>query len=188
MIEIEIRKVVEEVISEAKRKAEEILEEGGRERERILFEARKEVEMKKDEMQKEADLAVKKIETIEATKSRMDSKEILQKTRMKIIEDIYREFYGGLDVEGTLKSMHSIGIKSIKNAGAVYVSENDFEAAKRIFPDVKKSGIKGGIVIESADGRESVNLSMEVIDEIFRNRTFPGVYEILFGERKAKAK
>lgn len=188
MIEIEIWKVVEEVIGEAKRRSEEIVEEGRKEKERILFEARKEVEMKKEEMQKEADRTIKKMETIEATKSRMESKEILQNAKTKIIEGIYREFYGELDAEYVLKTMHSIGSKSIKNAGAVYVSEKDLDIAKRLFPNTKKSGIKGGIVIESADGRESVNLSMEVIDEIFRNRTFPGVYEILFEEKKAKAK
>jgi len=176
----EIKKIAVEVIKEANKKAIEIVEEGEKEKERILFEAKKEVEIKKEEIQRETEITLERLETIEMTKARMNSKEIIQKTKMRLIENIYHEFYSELDKEKTLKTMYDLARKHIKEVGLVYVSENDFDVAKKIFSNVKKGNIKGGLVVESKDGKESINLSMEIIDEIFKSRTFPKVYEMLF--------
>lgn len=176
----EIKKIVVEVVEEANKKAKEIIEEAEKEKERILFEAKKEAEIKKEEIQKEAEITLERLETIEMTKARMNSKEIIQKTKMRLIENIYHEFYSEIDKEKTLKTMHELAKKHIKEIGTVYVSENDFDVAEKIFSNVKKGNIKGGLVVENKDGKESINLSMEIIDEIFRSRTFPKVYEMLF--------
>ncbi len=179
---MEIKKVAEEIAGEAGKKAKEILEEGKKERESILGGAEKEAERKKEELQKEAQRTIEQIRVMETTKARMRSKEIMQKARMRALGDVYREFYSGLDRDKMLKALYDMGSRGVKDVGFVHVSQADVEAAKKLFPDVKAGNMKGGLIIESKDGSEYLNLSMEVIEEMMRQKTFKEVYKLLFGK------
>ncbi|MBI2971727.1 MAG: hypothetical protein HYY37_04900 [Candidatus Aenigmarchaeota archaeon] len=185
MIYIDIRKVADEIIREAEARAKELQDEGKRERERILAEARKEMAARKEELNRSAERAIEQARVREAAKARMKSKEIMHRALMDAIESLYKSFYAGLekDRDSTLGMLYELGKKDAGDIGTLYVAARDIEAAKKLFPVVKAAPIKGGVILESKDGSTTINLSMELIDEIIRSRTFGKVHAILFGKR-----
>lgn len=182
---MEIKNLVGEVEQEGEKRVEEILAEARNERERIISEARREIEKRKDELRREAELTLERSESAEMMKARMKANQILDSARMQAMERIYEEFYSSLDPAEILPPLHAIGAKSLGDVETVYVSAKDAEAAKKLFrgASIEAAGIKGGIILEKKGGSERVNLSMEVVGDLMRSRTFPALYRILFGEK-----
>ena len=183
MIEIEIENVSEEVLKEAKARADQILKEASVAREKMLAEARDEAEKMKDAMRSESEAAAERARAVEISKAKMNAKQLQHSAKIAAMNSIYDQFYAGIDREKLLKSLFDLGSRSF-DAGTLYEEEKALPVAKKIFPNAKPADIKGGLIIESRDGNESVNLSMEVIEELMKERTFSRVYSIVFGENK----
>ena len=178
-----MKDVSEEVLNEARGRAKALVDEGKQERARILEDAKRAAEERTRLMKEEAERTIALHATSEMTKGRMQAKEIIQRARMDVIADIYAQFYQSVDKEHLLPALHALGEKQVKDVGAVCVAKRDHELAKRLFPGVPvhEAPIKGGLLIESKDGNEVVNMSLDVLEELMQHNTMPAVYRLVFG-------
>lgn len=178
-----MKDVSEEVLNEARGRAKALVDEGKQERARILEEAKRAAGERKELMKGEADRTMAQHAASEMTRGRMKAKEIVQRARMDAIEDVYRQFYQSVDREKLLAALHALGEPQVRDVGAVCVSHRDVELAKKFFRvPVHEAPIRGGLLIESKDGHEVVNLSLEVLEELLQHSTMPAVYRLLFGK------
>ncbi len=180
-IAMEMEKVAEEIIKEAEKKAASIIDSGVSEKEKILDEARKRAALRKAEMKNNMDEFVTGLRTRELTKAKLAIKKRAQDTRNEILNSVYKRF-----MEELLKDRKSLIKKLMEmskgfDAKAVYVNKEDYKIAKELFSNVAVSDISGGIILENADSRETIDMRLERIGQLARDATIKDVSRILFG-------
>ena len=185
---MDLNKVVLEIINEGEKKANEILKEANKERERILNEAKASASDKKEEMRTAGNERIKQARTKEFAVSRIKAKKIEMGAKKDAIENVYKKFseniYGKIERKDLLKMLFDAG-KSQMKVDKVYVSAEDFEAAKKLFSvKVEKSNIDGGIILENNQSTERIDLSLSTLVENLKKDTMNDVAKMLFGDQK----
>ena len=183
---MELNNVVLEIINEAEKKANEIAKAADRERQKILDEARENIKRRKGEMKKNTEDRLKQARTKELAISRTNAKKIEMNAKKNIIEHVYRDFSQAIYSIGREKILMMLFKpgKAQIDVSKIYISNSDFEIAKKLFSDAKviKKDITGGMVLENSDGTEMLDLSLPTIVEDLEKETVNDVSKILFGE------
>lgn len=180
---MEMEKIAEEIIKEAEKKAASIIDSGVSDKEKILDEARKRAALRKAEMKNNMDEFVTGLRTRELTKAKLAIKKRAQDTRNEILNSVYKKF-----TEELLKDRKSLIKKLMEmskgfDAKTVYVNKEDYKVAKELFSNVavSESDISGGIILENAGSRETIDMRLERIGQLARDATIKDVSRILFG-------
>ncbi len=180
-IVMEMEKVAEEILKEAEKKAASVIDSGESEKEKVLDEARKRIALRKAEMKKNMDEFVSGLCIREMTKAKLAIKKRTQDARNEILDIVYKK-----SMEELLKDRKSLIKKLIEmnkgfDAKTIYVNKEDYKVAKELFGNVVVSDISGGIILENADSRETIDMRLERIGQLVRDATIKDVSRILFG-------
>ncbi len=177
-----IENVAEEILREAEKNAKTIVEEGEAGRKQLLEEARIRIKAKKDAIDKEFSDALQSVRTLENMKAKMAVKERILDGKKSMIDECFETALENMR-EDALQRLFDAG-KRMLEPGAAYVSPDDVEKARKLFHGVavKERNMKGGIVLESKDGKETVDLSLERLAEITKAVSLRDVSKILFGD------
>ncbi|UCC91932.1 MAG: hypothetical protein JSV39_01555, partial [Candidatus Aenigmatarchaeota archaeon] len=145
-------------------------------------------EMEK-EMESEMESEIKQIEMRNLTMRKTREKELLLKTKRDIMEGVYGKFLEylrnakGKEKEGIYRKLLALARKQMRSPKIMYVNPKDAGTAKRASRgvQVRKKGMEGGFMLESADGKEFVDFRFETLVELIRERTLKNTSKILFG-------
>mgnify|MGYP001615645626 CR=1 FL=1 len=177
-----IDNVADEIIKEAEKMAKAIVKEGEDIKIQTLEESRKKIKAEKEKIDREVAATLAGIKTRELMKAKMSVKESILNEKKNLIDGCFDAAAEKIK-DNILQRLFEIGKKSIEPK-AVYVNPDDVEKAKKLFRDVavKEKGIKGGIIMESKDGKEIIDMSLERLIEIARAKSLKNVSKILFGD------
>ena len=79
-----------------------------------------------------------------------------------------------------LATLFDVGKAKLGGTDRIYVNAADIEAAKKLCKDARAKNISSGIILEK--GSESVDLSMETLRVLLKQRTLKSVSNALFGD------
>ena len=176
-----IDNVADEIIKEAEKMAKAIVKEGEDIKIQTLEESRKKIKAEKEKIDREVAATLAGIKTRELMKAKMSVKESILNEKKNLIDGCFDAAAEKIK-DNILQRLFEIGKKSIEPK-AVYVNPDDVEKAKKLFNvTVKEKGIKGGIIMESKDGKEIIDMSLERLIEIARAKSLKNVSKILFGD------
>lgn len=172
------------IIKEAEDKAQAIHKKAQDARRIIFEEQKKRIELEKAGIKSRFEQNMLQMETKEMASARMEAKKQVLKEKERLIDSVYRNFFSELDKEVSseelLESLFKLGRSGLKSVENVYVNKKDAEIAKKFRVDVKTTNIRGGLILES--GNESIDMSIEVLENLLRQRTIKEVSRKMFGD------
>ncbi|MBI2076667.1 MAG: hypothetical protein HYT72_05470 [Candidatus Aenigmarchaeota archaeon] len=177
-----IDNVADEIIREAEKKAKAIAEEGDNIKNQTLDESRKKIKAEKGRIDRDMAETFEAIRIREMMKAKMSVKESILTQKKNLIDSCFDA--AAEKIKGdVLQKLFETGKKSIEPE-VVYVNSGDAEKAKKLFRgvSVKEKDIKGGIILESKDGKETIDMSLERLTEMARTKALKDVSKILFGD------
>ncbi len=175
-----LEKLAEDISRQSKSEAEKHIREGRGEASRIQEEARKAAEWKISGLKAENDAVLAMMRTKEIGIAEIERRKIILQKKEEALEALYRDFFSSGRAK-TFGTLCEIGRKLFPQAKAAFVSKKDMKAAKNLLKGlVIKESDREGLILESSDGKESLNLSMDAITEAFRARTMKKAYKLLF--------
>lgn len=183
-----LEKVVENIREEGRRQAEARLAEARKEAAAILADAEKQAASVRERRLadlKSAQDALQRREVaaaeLEAKKARLNAeKEVLARVREAVLDRL-----GKLPGDKRIQHIQSLVRTSSISGGKVLVAERDADAARKAGLAVAGTApVIGGVIIVSADGSTSEDLTYEtLLDEVW-GRSLHDVAGTLFGKAK----
>lgn len=170
-------------MNEAEEKASRIKEEGEERADEIIESAEEEAEQIREEAETEIEEEKKALRKKEISKAEMDAKKKIQHSRQKSVEEVFKAFEEELDnlSDSQLESF-------VENAKDKANFEVERIAGSREFEEFVETDFEEteeqGLLLESANGEKSLNLSFERIVEDFKRNYRGQVAEKLFDEVK----
>ncbi|MBI2675700.1 MAG: hypothetical protein HYX24_04540 [Candidatus Aenigmarchaeota archaeon] len=175
-----LEKLAEDISKESKSEAEKHIKEARQEALRLESESKNRLEEKKAELKREHDEMLSRAMAKEMGLAEIGRRKIVLQEKRKLVDSLYRDFLSSRKAQA-FEKLCEIGKKLFPQAKAAYVSRSDMKHAARLLPRIKiKESAMQGLVLESGDGKESLNLSMDVIMEAFKARTIKKAYQSLF--------
>ena len=183
-----LEEVANSVVEKGRREADLILKEGGKEVLRILSEADKEITATKQKQLAMANKEVKDLRARETSGMEMKvrrerlnaEREAFDRIRSKALADLLAASRPRKDaILGHLISK----AKRVIDSGQIYCNAQDAEFIKTHAGTLKFGGIidcNGGIVIESSDRKERVDLTYETMFDEVWDRELAQVHKIIF--------
>lgn len=188
---MELKNLEAEILRQAEGRAKAILREAESYRQDALSKSRERVMHLKAGLERQAGEQMEKLEVEQLTKARMQVKQKASLAQKQLVDSVYESFMKDLQSQKQrhihLKSFFDIAKKELGSVGAVYVNQQDMQAAKKLFKQVsiKPRAISGGLIAESPDSSCMVDLSFDALLEIARERSVSAVNQILFGNKNA---
>lgn len=175
-----LEKLAEEIGKGSKSEAEKHIKEARQEAMRLESESKSRLEEKLAKLKREHDEMLSRARSKETGLAEIERKKIVLQEKRELVDSLYRDFLSSRKTQ-TFEKLCEIGKKLFPQAKAAYVSRPDMKHAARLLPriKIKESGIQG-LILESSDGKESLNLSMVVVMEAFKARTMKKAYNALF--------
>jgi V/A-type H+-transporting ATPase subunit E len=180
-----LESVVKGILEAGRRESEEMVSEGKEEAKRILEEAKKQGTKKINESAEEAENTGKKKKVQDLARAELEVKRLVLEAQKDILDTVYSKALERLSAlssnEAILRHIlrsHSTDV----GAGRVFSNERDRMAVQSIagesFAGTKR--MLGGIVIESKDGKSTVDLTYETLMEKTWEESIREVAEVLW--------
>jgi V/A-type H+-transporting ATPase subunit E len=185
-----LNKVSFEIRENARREAQKIISEGKGEGQKLMDEARARLKEQEKAMRQDMELALRQIELRSQTIVKRQTKEFAMNAKKELVERVYLEFLDylkgmkGDERSRIFRKMLNSARGQIAKPKYVHVRKEDVTLAKKLFRglEIRTKEMDGGFIVESADGRELIDLSFETLIEQLKGRTLKGVSKTLFGE------
>ncbi|MBI4018847.1 MAG: hypothetical protein HY364_01170 [Candidatus Aenigmarchaeota archaeon] len=179
-----IEEMASGILNEAEKRAQAIIQKGREEERSVEEEIKNKAKLEKETIKNKTNEEIMRLETREIASARVTMKKQMVIEKKKIIDSIYDSFFSAMEKEiakeELLETLFEAGKSKLGSVDRVYVNPNDVSAAKKLCKDVRTKNISGGIVLEK--GKESVDLSMETLRGLLRQRTLKSVSNVLFGD------
>ncbi|MBI4896278.1 MAG: hypothetical protein HY832_01905 [Candidatus Aenigmarchaeota archaeon] len=174
----------------------EILDHAYAEARQITQEAQAEVQLLRAEAVKRTEETIKKIsvetqekkhaiEQMHTVQTALQTKQEFLREKKAIIDEVYEEFANVLEQEheSMLEALFAKATQQFKPA-TVIVRPADAQLAKKLFKGlaVEIQPMRGGFILESADGTERMDYRFETLIELLRTKTAKTVAHELFGD------
>lgn len=178
-----LQEVKDEILNEAEEKASRIKEEGETEADEIIESAEQEAEQVREEAKEEIEEEKQALKQKEISKAEMDAKKKVQHSRQKSVEEVFKAFEEELN--GLSNSQLESFVKNAKDKANFEVEKITGSSEFEEFVDLDfEETEEQGLLLESANGKKSLNLSFERIIEDFKRSYRGEVAEKLFDEVK----
>ena len=181
-------KVIDDIVAAAKAEASEMLVEANAQRETILGEAKAKVSdiRKKEEI--ELNETVRRLKRQEISSAELEAKKIVLSKKKDILDRAFAETLEELrsmpaDRKGDLYRRMIAANAEVIDDPRVYCPVGEASLLENVqgIGSVVKSDIKGGLVLENADGTMQVDLGFETVLEGVWESEMKTISEILFG-------
>ncbi len=197
------KRIKEKLLEKAREDAKRIIEDAKREAERIIKEAEEKWREKVEETRRKIiSEAKRKAEEI-LIDARIKARMRITEEKNKIIEQLLGRVEELVDkgMFSREESLERLLEEAVKQSGLseviVYTSNRDVELVRALKPkiesklnvkitDIRRSNIKGGVIVESTDGNIRIDNSYETRLELAKMRLLPKISKELFsnGENK----
>jgi len=185
---VEMKKLSKEIIRNAEKEGKRIVRNAEKEREKLIQDIREDIRKRRIEERKKARETRKNMIMKERIKANIEGKGLVLRAKKDVMDSIYQSFYEKLlGMEGgEKKELYSrlleIAKRGTRKIGTVSAEKKDAAIIRRLGrAKVSPQKIGGGIVVESMDGRERIDLSFPTLIELLRTRTAGKLARILFG-------
>lgn len=176
-----LQEVKNEILNDAEQKASRIKEEGDEKAEEIIEDAEQKAERIKEESKEDIEKEKKALKRKELSKAEMEAKKKVQNAKQESVEDAFERFREQLkglsdsqleDFVDNAEEQANFEVEKVKGSEEFEdIIEKDFEQLS-----------EKGLIMESADGKKSLNLAFpRIVDEFKRNHRGK-VAKLLFDE------
>ena len=179
-----IEEMASGILGEAEKKAQAIRQSAREEERAVADEEKKKAKLEKEIIRNRTDADIARLETREIASARIMMKKQVLDEKKKAIDSVYDNFFSEMDKEigreDLLATLFEAGKAKLGGADRIYVNAKDAGAAKKLCKDVRAKNMDSGVILEK--GSESVDLSMETLRSLLRQRTLKGVSNAVFGD------
>ena len=174
-----LQEVKDEILNEAEQKASRIKEEGENEAEEIINDAEARAEKIKEENKEGIEKEKKALEKKKVSKAEMDAKKKIQEAKQDSVEKTFEAFSDRLndlsddELEAFVENAIEEANFEVEN---IQGSEEFEEFVEGEFEEIDEKGL----ILESSDGKKSLNLTFQRIIEDFRRNNRGDTAKILF--------
>jgi V/A-type H+-transporting ATPase subunit E len=176
-----LQEVKDEILNEAEQKASRIKEEGDTEAEEIIADAEARAEKIKEENREKIEKEKEALEKKKVSKAEMDAKKEVQEAKQESVEKAFEAFSDELYElsDDQLKKFVESEMEEANFEVETVRGSEEFEE----FVDEDFEEMDGkGLILESSDGKKSLNLTFDRIIEDFRRNHRGETAKILFDE------
>lgn len=169
-----LEKVINKINKEAADKAREILSEAKSKSDSIIKEAELNAKENSTKEMKELSIMIENLSSMKKAGIKVEANEIIKKRKKEAFDDSMRkinkaahaltltDFYPGL-----LQKLVDASIKTLGQDALIYINKEDLEKIKKKPKQVlvSKNRMLGGVYAQSADGKMSLDYSLDSIIE-----------------------
>ncbi|MBU0953064.1 MAG: V-type ATP synthase subunit E [Nanoarchaeota archaeon] len=186
--------VLENIQKNAKQAADAALQEAKDHESRLMAEAKDRLAALRTAEQQHVEQELMAIKSQLSVRKELSERVSILLTKKQAMDAVYDAFEKQLTTGAARGRLFTKLVSTAKAAmskpGAVYVDAADVAHAKKAFPQatVKTQTMRGGLVAESKDEKQLVDLRLETIIDVLRSRIDARVAEALFSEKKVMKK
>ncbi|MFQ6095494.1 MAG: V-type ATP synthase subunit E family protein [Thermoplasmata archaeon] len=180
-----LESVVKGILGAGRRESQEIISEGKKEAEKIISDAKKKGTEEMNRRVEEAEIDGEKKRVQDLARAELEVKRMVLESQKEILDVIYskalerlRTLHSNDAILRNLLNSHSTDVKT----GRVYSNEKDRWAVESIVGQnyAGTKTILGGVIIESMDGKSTVDLTYETLMEKVWEDSIREVAEVLW--------
>lgn len=178
-----LQEVKDEILNEAEQKASRIKEEGDSKAEEIITEGENRAEKIKEENREIIKKEKKALEKKKVSKAKMDSNKEIQEAKQESVEKAFKSFSDELDDLSDSQLQKFVDSAMDEANFEVERIQGPKEFEEYVDEDFEEMNEKG-LILESSDGKKSLNLTFDRIIQDFRRNHRGEAAKILFDEVK----
>lgn len=178
-----LQEVKDEILNEAEEKAARIRDEGEKKADEIIESAEEEAEKIKDKTDREIKEEKEAMEKKEISRAEMNAKKRIQKARQEVVTETFKDFREKLE-DLTDDQMQAF-VEEAKQQANFDVNKIEGSEEFKEFVDTEFEEMdQKGLILESGDGKKSLNLTFDRLVDEFKRNYRGNVAQILFDEVK----